>query len=579
MNHMQRISSGVAWVATLLLMVFITPSSVSAQGDPRAEAKEAIARGDYTTAARLYDEAARAAPRDMWVLVEAADVNMELERYDVARGFYERALDLDRKEATINRKYALVLSQLGETTKAVEAARQAMKSDEGSLESYMALGQVYINAGKDSLNRAEITIISAREKYPEAVQPYVALGDLYFAREVFELAQLQYEEALKRDPNLIESRVKLGRAYREQAKRQSTLEDSNPYYNKALLEFNKVTILDSTNARAWLEQGEIFMLAQRYNEAGQSFASYVKLRPEDPRGDIMLARAAYEGNYYGEAAAPLERIIAKSDPVSVAFAPRAKAMLGKTYYANKEFGKAAAVYAQAPDSVMDQEALKLYGSAILTGGGDTTKAISVYRKLIELNPTDCETSLSFAGLLYKMKRYEDVIDVLEKRFANCPNESKATPYLYIGLSHYTLKRNDSAIAAFNSAIAADSSSFQPYYWLGNAFAGQGKYDRVMEVVRTIEGRSLAAGNAKEVSQLYLLMEFDAFKAKNYDRAIELGDRATKINPDNANAYLVMAYSYQSQNDKENACKYYRLALKADPNNADARKNMKALGCE
>jgi tetratricopeptide (TPR) repeat protein len=579
---MQRISSYAMWVATLSLMVFLALTPASAQGSSRDDAQSAVARGDYTTAARIYEELVKASPKDKGLLVEAGDVNMELERYQRARELYERALDFDSKEASINRKYALALSQLGDVTKAVDAARRAMKSDDGSLESYMTLGQVYLNEGKDSLNRAEITIISAREKYPDAVRPYVALGDLYFARGIYELAQTQYEEALQRDPNLIESRVKLARTYREIGARQETQADVDEFYNKSLLEFNKVTVLDSTNARAWLEQGEIFMLAKRYTEAGQSFASYVKLRPEDPRGDIVLARAAYGGNYYNEAIAPLERILVKGDSVSRAFVPQARVMLGKAYYAIKEFGKSAASYAQAPDGALDQEALKLYGSAILSSGGDTTAAIGIYRRLIATNPQDCEMSLSFAGLLYKMKRYDDVISVLQKRMADCPTESKATPYLYIGLSQYTLKRNDSAIAAFSEAIRADSAQFDPYYWLANAYAGQGKYDKVMDVVRVAEGRNMTAekpDNGKKLSQIYVLVAFDAFKAKNYTRAIEQADRAAKADPGNSKAYLVAAYSYQSLSDKENACKYYRLVLKADPNNADAKKNMKALGCE
>jgi Tfp pilus assembly protein PilF len=90
---------------------------------------------------------------------------------------------------------------------------------------------------------------------------------------------------------------------------------------------------------------------------------------------------------------------------------------------------------------------------------------------------------------------------------------------------------------------------------------------------------MADSNAKEVSQLYLLNGFDRFQAKDYAKAIEVLNKAVKLNPNNAQAYLVMAYSYQSQSDKENACKYYKATLKIDPNNADARKNMKALGCD
>jgi tetratricopeptide (TPR) repeat protein len=576
-TSMQRLLSPAAWGTALSLILLLATLPAQAQ-NKRDEARAAVSAEDYTTAARLYDELVKESPRDKGLLVEAADVNMELERYGMARALYEHALDLDSKDPVVNRKYGAVLSELGEGSKAIEATRRALKYDE-SLENYMALGNAYIKSGKDSLSRAEVTIISAREKFPNSPQPYVALGDLYFARGIYELSQTQYEEALQRDPSLIEPRVKLGRTYRELAKRAPDLDAANVYYNQALQEFNKVTIVAPKNARAWLEQGEIFMLAKRYEEAGQSYQTYTKLRPEDPRGDIMLARAAYEGNFYNVAIEPLQRIIAKSDSVSQAFAGQAQMMLGKSYYATKDYPKAAAAYGRVPDSSMNPEALKLYGSAILNGGGDTTKAIAVYRKLLTDNPKDCDMSLGFGNLLYKMKRYEDVIEVLTKRFADCPDAPKTTPYLFIGLSEYTLKRNDRAIAAFDNAIAADSTVFQPYYWLANSYIGLKQWDKANGVIRLIEARKMADSNAKEVSQLYLLNGFDRFQAKDYAKAIEVLNKAVKLNPNNAQAYLVMAYSYQSQSDKENACKYYKATLKIDPNNADARKNMKALGCD
>jgi tetratricopeptide (TPR) repeat protein len=570
---MKRINRG----ATLFFILLLSTFSAFAQ-NKRDEAKAAVAAEDYTTAARLYDEILKESPKDKGILVEAADVAMELDRFTVARDLYQRALDIDSKDPAVNRKYGLVLSELGDHSKAVEAIRRALKYDENSLENYMALGHAYIAAGKDSLSKAELTIMSARDKFIQSAQPYVALGDLYFARGVYELAQSQYEEALKRDSLLIEPRVKFGRSYRELAKRAASDSESNDLYNKALLEFNRVTSLAPKNARAWYEQGEIFMLAHRFEEAGRSFQEYTKLRPEDPRGDIMLARAAYGGNFFTVAIEPLERILTKSDSLSMEFIPQARVMLAKSYYAGKNFAKAQATYALVPDSLMNEEALKLYGSAILNSGGDTSKAITVYQKLLALNPKNCEMSLSFAGLLYNLKRYDDVISVLNNRLANCPEEPKGTPYLYIGLANYAQKRNDQAIAAFSSAIQADSSKFDPYFWLANVYAAGGQFDKLQGVVHDLDQQKLVEPNAKKVSQLYLQLGNERFKAKDYAKALGYLTQSSKLDPNNASAYLLMAFSYQLQNDKEKACEYYHKVLQVDPNNADAKKNMKALGC-
>jgi len=558
-----------------LALLCIVPAS--AQEGAREKARAAVSEGDFTTAARLYDDAIRESPKDRDVLVEAGDVNMELERYTVARDLFRRALDIESGDRTIRRKYGMALSAAGEHSRAVEVLARLLK-DEESLENYLALGNAYLAVGKDSLSKAELTFQTAQRKYPDAADVAVALGDLYFAREIYELAMSKYEEALKVDDKLTEPRVRLGRSYRELAKRAATLEEANEYYNKALLEFNRVTGLAPRNARAWYEQGEIFLLAGRYEQAGTSFQEYVALRPEDPRGDIMLARAAYEGQFYPQAIAPLERVVARNDEVSRAFADSANMMLGKSYYAMKEYGKASGAYGVANPSVLDQEATRLYTASLLYSGGDTTRALDMYKALVAANPSDCELSGSLGGLLYTMKRYDEVIDVFTRRIANCPDQPSGSAYLYIGLSHFTQNRIDSAIAALEKSVQADTTSVQAHFWLMNAYAKKEEYAKAGEIGELMAERGMDKTNPKEVATGYFFAGTEHFKAKEFKEAIADYDRAVKLNPEYAQAYLYTAFSYQYQNDKDNACRFYRQALKYDPKNADIRKNMKQVGC-
>lgn len=576
---MHYFPSRAASIAVVLLAALLAPLTMSAQGSARARAQAAVADSNYTEAARLYDEAVKESPKDKAVWVEAGDVNMELDRYMAARTDYEHAADIDGKDPAVLRKLGLSYSALGDNPKAVEAIRKAMKYDASSVESYLALGTALINAGKDSLNNAELTLITAGQKYPKSAEVLVALGDLYFARGVYELAQTKYEEALQQNANLVEPRVRLGRSYRELAKRAPSLEEANPLYNKALSEFNTVTGMAPKNARAWFEQGEILMLAREYEKAGQTFTQYVKLRPEDPRGDVMLGTAAFEGKFYPLAIEPLERVLTKSDSVSRAFVPQARGMLAKSYYAAKEYAKAREMYGMLPDTALDLESTKLYGSSILLSGGDTARAIGLYRKLLDANPNDCSLSMGIGNLLYQMKRWDDVIDVFTKRMAACPSEPKGTPYLYIGLANYTQKRYDQAIQALSGSIAADSSTIQPYFWLMNAYATNKQMDKAAEVAQTMAGRDFDKTNPKEMATAHFFIGKVKFDAKDYNGAVAEFEKSVKLNPEYTQSYLFEAFAYQYLNDKDGACRSYRMVLKYDPNNADAKKNMKALGCQ
>lgn len=566
-------------VAASLLIV---ATSAAAQS-PLDQARQAVTDGDITAAARFYDQAVKEAPKDRDVLVEAGDVNMELERYNVARQLFERAVEVERKDAEANRKLALALSALGDHDRALETVRQALKYDEEAMANFLALTEVYIAIGKDSLSRAELTAMAARNKFPEAAEPYLSLGDLYFARGVYELAMSQYEEAIKRNPSLVEPRVSLGRAYREMARRSTDPAERNEYYNKALQEFNRVTSLNPKIARPWYEQGEIFLLAERFNDAGTSFENYTKLRPEDPRGDLMLARAAFGGNFYAQAVPALERMLTKSDSLTSLYHDQARQMLAKSYVAVKDWSKAVAMYKLVPDTAMDNEATQFYGAALINMG-DTTAALDVYTRLVDRNPKDCETSLQLGNLLYKMKRYDQVVDVFTRRIASCPEQPSATPYLFIGLSQFSQKRYDEAIAAFTSSVAADSTAstaFQAYYWMMNASAAKKDWAKAAEIARVMDRRGFAsdAANAQGMASAYFFGGLDAFQSKKYKETIEYMEKATKLKPDYGDAYLYAGFAYHSLTDKDNACKYYKLALRYSPNNKDAQKNLKTLGCE
>lgn len=554
-------------------------SSAAAQS-PIEQARAAVAQGDLTSAARLFDQAVKDSPEDHDVLVEAGDVYMELERYNVARQLYERAVQEEKKNASTNRRLGLALSALGIHEDAVEAVRRAIKYDDEAMENYLALSQVYIAMGKDSLSRAEQTAMMAREKFPEAAEPYLALGDNYYARGVFELAMSQYEEAIKLNPSLVEPRVRLGRSYREMARRSSDRVEANEYYNKALQEFNKVTGLNPTIARPWYEQGEILLMAERYEDAGKSFQNYVKLRPEDPRGDLMLSRAAFGGRFYPLAVAPLERVLSRNDSISALYHDQARVMLAKSYYAVKDYPKAKAMYAILPDSVFDKEATQFYASTMLMTG-DTAKALDLYLRLVNANPEDCALSLQLGDQLYKAKRYDQVIDVFTRRIASCPDQPKSSPYLFIGLSHFTQKRYDEAIEALNSSVAADSTMFQPQYWLMNAYAAKKEFGKAADVARAMVRRDFANDEAAKAgaATAYFFIGLDAFQAKNYKATIEAMERATKLKSDYADAYLYSGFAYHSLTDKDNACRFYKLALRHNPKNVDAQKNLKALGCE
>lgn len=115
----------------------------------------------------------------------------------------------------------------------------------------------------------------------------------------------------------------------------------------------------------------------------------------------------------------------------------------------------------------------------------------------------------------------------------------------------------------------------------NANAAKKDFAGAAAVARLMERRGFAAdpANAQGMAAGYFFSGLDAFQAKKYKEAIDDMEKATKLKSDYADAYLYAGFAYHSLTDKENACRYYKLALRYSPNNKDAQKNLKALGCE
>jgi Tfp pilus assembly protein PilF len=253
-------------------------------------------------------------------------------------------------------------------------------------------------------------------------------------------------------------------------------------------------------------------------------------------------------------------------------------MIGKSYFLAKDYVKAREAYLKAADTALDLEAKRFRISSILLSGGDSMRALDYSRQLIAENPTDCDLSGNFSSLLYSMKRYDEVIKVLNDRMITCPDAPKATPYLFIGLSYLAKQKYGEAESALEKSIAADTNSFQGYFWLMNAYSQAKDFAKAGGMANVMLEHRFDTSHPKEVAIAYFFRGADRMNAKDFKAAVAEFERALKFNPEYASAYLYTAFAYQSMNDKDNACKYYKLTLKYEPGNADAKKYMKLIGC-
>ena len=144
---------------------------------------------------------------------------------------------------------------------------------------------------------------------------------------------------------------------------------------------------------------------------------------------------------------------------------------------------------------------------------------------------------------------------------------------YLGNCH--LERNDPQTALAHFAQALELSPTHQdipsiYSYMGVCHKELGDYDRALAI--------LAKGEAldPERTDIYNLMGFCHFMRKEHEAAIHNFEKVIALDPSSAIDYANIASNYRDMGKKDEAVRYYRLALELDPSIDFARDNLERL---
>jgi tetratricopeptide (TPR) repeat protein len=141
----------------------------------------------------------------------------------------------------------------------------------------------------------------------------------------------------------------------------------------------------------------------------------------------------------------------------------------------------------------------------------------------------------------------------------------------IGRVYSFLNMPDSAIMAFENALAIDSSTLPNIYMqLSDLYLNKGNKQKAMEYTeRYINLNKNDYGGYSRLSYFY-------FTDKKYAESIEVNRRAMAIIPNLVDPYINVAYTFREMKNTDSALYYLRLAEKIDPANANVQQSIKAL---
>lgn len=515
--------------------------------------------------------------KDEMLYVAFGDVYFEMEKYDSAKIMYENAYNINDDKEEIVIKLARANSYLNNKIRAIKLLRDYLKKKVDSWAVNLELGYVYLRA--DSIKQAEYFIAKARDMNKKNAEPLVALGDLYFKQKVYELARMNYEEALEINPDLTDARVKLATAYYWLANREADENLSNELFTRSLKEWQIVSQKDPKNASAWYEQGKILFLAQRYEYAARAFFQFVQLRPKNVLARWYLAQSLVEIGKCDSAVSHLEIVARELDSVRT----KAELKLARCYYDNKNFEKSLEVYQKIKNEglVLETRDYERIASCYLNLG-DTASAFVVYDELLNKSPNLCGLSYRVGLLAYVAKYYEQSIKFFSMFTQKCNDTLVEKANFYIGSSYLNKNQPYTAIIFFTLSIQMDSLNPLTYIYRGDAYSNaqmknQAKED-FQKAIRLI-GEFPTEANKKYLSTAYGKLASLIFEQKDSKELLKISRLWSEVDPDSESPWIYLAIAYQMQKDVSNACKFWKKVLLINPKNKIANEYYNQLKCD
>jgi ribosomal protein S12 methylthiotransferase accessory factor len=144
---------------------------------------------------------------------------------------------------------------------------------------------------------------------------------------------------------------------------------------------------------------------------------------------------------------------------------------------------------------------------------------------------------------------------------------------YLGTCHLTLRDPQLALRYFRQALERQpgrQDTAAIYAYMGIAYKDMEDYRLALNVLE--EGEKYDP----ERTDVYNLMGFCHFKLKEHAEAIACFKKVIALDPSSAIDYANIASNYRDLGQKENAVRYYLMALEIDPSITFARENLEKL---
>ena len=524
------------------------------------------------------------------------------DKRDEALQHMNRAIELDPKRVESYLSLARFYISAKDMGKAEETFKRAISVNEGSALAHTEYGKFL--AQVDRRDAAEAELRKATEVEPQNRDARFVLASFYLVNNQVDKAEESYKILSELDKNTAEGRAVLADFYSAVGR-----------LDEAVRIYQDVVSKSPDYTRARYRLGEIMLMRGDVQGAEQQVTEVLKKNEHDMQALMLRARIRASRGSNEEIKAAIEDLkeVLKQEPNSrpgLYFMAEANFRAGQVEQARAFAGDLERYY---PDYLP----AKLMQVQINLAAGDSKTALRLANEFLDRlskAAPDRETSpqmlteLHTKALIARGSAELRMGDTKAARadFAAARDTAQNDPNSHINLAAVAIAENkqDEAIAAYDRALAIDSSNYDALNGLINIYARQKRLDQAHARV----DRALAAqpnkaslhylkaqvygyenteqGAQGAQNELRRALELDpnylaAYSSlgalfvnmKQPDRAIAEYRRIIERRPDDAAAYTLIGMLEDSRGNRDAAVENYRKAIELDQNNVIAANNL------
>lgn len=469
---------------------------------------------------------------------------------DSAAIFYKKGIEVNPENAFAYVGLGEIALNNGDAKEAKANFKKAksISSEKKNPALWMAIYAAYMNQATPDVEEANEYFEKAKSINKNFAGIYITEGDVLLGQKKIGEAATKYETAIYYDKASKEAFLKLGRIY---------VKSGN--YQQSLDAFNNLYALDSTYFPVHKERAEVYYAQDKMDEAAKSYAKFFAASEPSYNDLVRYALILFLNKDYNKSlviAREAQAINPKSTTVN--------RVLAYNCYETKEYANGVKVMEQFLADTKPEDVLSYdyeYYARLLAAVGSDSLAIANYEKA--MNPKNPKNNLNITReiqkLYEKMKRYDKVVEIYEKFYANAKSVP-TTGYFEWAKNYY--------YAATQNGTAIDTVAKMKYFQHADSLFGiltQLNPDwYVAYLYRARVVCNFDQDNTKGLAKPY------------YEKVVEFlepkGERKNEL----SEAYLYLGFQYYLAKDKEKAISTYKKVLLLDPSNDVAKKAIEGL---